>query len=122
MEYDHGGISLQECLVLELSVSPSTSHAFHITPEITDVAWKGLRCTIAADSVFEGLSADIRTQPGNPSSSIVVSVNRLKDNGTASVVVENEDLEGSEATIVLINQKGELVTQVKTTVGGEEKK
>jgi hypothetical protein len=69
--------------------------------------------------VFEGLSADIRTQPGNPSSSIVVSVNRLKDNGTASVVV---DLEGSEATIVLINQKGELVTQVKTTVGGEEKK
>jgi hypothetical protein len=122
MEYDHGGISLQECLVLELSVSPSTSHAFRITPEITDVVWKGLRCTIAADSVFEGLSADIRTQPGNPSSSIVVSVKRLKDNGTASVVVENEDLEGSEATIVLINQKSELVTQAKTIVGGEEKK
>jgi hypothetical protein len=121
MEYDHGGVSLQECLTLELSVSPSLSHASHITPEITDVAWKGLRCTIAADSVFEGLSLDIRTQPGNPLSSVVVSTKYLKDNGTASVVVENEDLEGTEATIVLINQKGELVTQIDTIIGRQGK-
>jgi hypothetical protein len=121
MEYDHGGISLQECVVMELTVSP-TVHTFHITPEITDVAWKGLRCTIAVDSVFEGLSLDIRTQPGDPTSSIVVSTKPLKENGTASVVVENEDLEGSKSTIVLINQKGELVSQVNTVVGGGEKR
>ncbi|MGA2385266.1 MAG: BREX-1 system phosphatase PglZ type B [Candidatus Bathyarchaeia archaeon] len=119
-EYDHGGISLQECVIMELEVSPSESHTFHIAPEITDIAWKGLRCTIATDSVYEGLSLDIRTQPGDSTSSIVVRTQPLKENGTASVVVENEDLEGSNSTIVLINQKGELVAQIDTFVGGEE--
>jgi hypothetical protein len=121
MEYDHGGVSLQECLTLEINVSPGLSHASHITPEITDVVWKGLRCTVVVDSVFEGLSLDIRTQPGNSSSSVVVSKKYLKDNGTASVVVENEDLEGTAATIVLINQKGELATQVDTIIGEGKK-
>ena len=97
-------------------------HAPRIIPQITDIIWKGLRCTVAVDSVFEGLSVDIRTQPGNPSSSIVLTQKGLDENGKASMVIENEDLESSEATIVLINQKGELVTQVKTIVGGEEKK
>jgi hypothetical protein len=122
MEYDHGGVSLQECLTLEINVSPGLSHTSHITPEITDVAWKGLRCTVAVDSVFEGLSIDIRTQPGNSSSSVIISTKCLKDNGTASVVIENEDLEGTAATIVIINQKGELVTQIDTIIGGEGKK
>jgi hypothetical protein len=121
MEYDHGGISLQECLTLEIKVSHGLSHASRIIPEITDIVWKGLRCTIAVDSVFEGLSLDIRTQPGNLSSSIVLSTKNLDENGKASVVVENEDLEGTVATIVLTNQKGELVTQAETIVGGEKK-
>lgn len=121
-EYDHGGISLQECIILEMQVTQGSPHAPRIIPQITDIIWKGLRCTVAVDSVFEGLSVDIRTQPGNPSSSIVLTQKGLDENGKASMVIENEDLESSEATIVLINQKGELVTQVKTIVGGEEKK
>ncbi|WNZ28440.1 MAG: BREX-1 system phosphatase PglZ type B [Candidatus Bathyarchaeota archaeon] len=121
MEYDHGGLSVQECLTLEIKVSPKLSHITHITPEITDVIWKGLRCNIAVDSVFEGLSVDIRTQPGNSSSSVIFSTKCLRDDGTASVVVENEDLEGTRATIVLINKKGELVTQVDTIIGGEKR-
>jgi hypothetical protein len=121
VEYDHGGISLQECLTLEIEVSPGATHTPRIIPEITDIVWKGLRCTVAVDSVFEGLSVDIRTQPGNPSSSIVLSPKSLDENGKASVIIENEDIEGAESTIVLINQKGELVTQVETIVGGEEK-
>jgi hypothetical protein len=122
MEYDHGGISFQECLTLEIKVAPGASHIRRIIPEITDIVWKGLRCTVVVDSVFEGLSIDIRTQPGNPSSSIVLTQKNLDENGKASVIVENEDLEGTPATIVLINQKGELVTQAETIVGGEGKK
>lgn len=121
LEYDHGGLSLQECLTLEIIVSCGAAHATHIAPEITDVVWKGLRCTVAVDGIFESLSLDIRTQPGNSSSSVVVDVKCLKNNGTASVVVENEDLEGNGATIVLINQKGELVAQIDTIIGGEQK-
>jgi hypothetical protein len=77
-----------------------------------------LRLTLAVDGEFDDLSLDVRTQPGNSSSSVVLSVKSLKDNGKASVVIEDERLEGTKATIVLINKKGELVTQIETIIGG----
>jgi D-alanyl-D-alanine carboxypeptidase len=55
---------------------------------------------------------------GDPASSVVVSVKALKDNGTASVVVENEELQGREAFLVLLSASGELVAAAKTMIGG----
>jgi len=118
LEYAHGGVSLQECLILEILVSPGSLHTSRIAPEIIDVVWKGLRCTVTVDGVFENLSLDIRTQPGDSASSVVLAVNQIRKNRVASVVVENEDLEGVEATIVIIDQKNELVTQINTIIGG----
>jgi hypothetical protein len=86
--------------------------------EFTDVVWKGLRCTVAVDGNFSGLSLDIRSQAGNSLSSMVVGCKPFKDNGTASVVVEDEDMEGSEATVVLIDVNGSLVAQIGTVIGG----
>ncbi len=117
-EYTHGGISLQECLTLELTVTGSKESCSSPVASITDVVWKGLRCTIAAEDQFAGLSLDIRMQPGNQDSSVVVGVKVLKENGTASVVVEDEELEGSAATLVLIDENGTLVAQVATVIGG----
>ena len=67
---------------------------------------------------FSGLSLDIRSQAGKSSSSIVVSCKPLKNNGTASVVIEDEDIEGLEATVVLIDTNGSLVAQTVTIIGG----
>ena len=117
-EYAHGGLSLQECLTLELTVTRKAVGSAVVSVEVTDVVWKGLRCTVAVDGQFSGLSLDIRTQPGNSLSSVVVSAKPLKDNGTASVVVENEELEGREVTLVLLDTNGGLVAQVATVVGG----
>ena len=47
-EYTHGGLSLQECLTLHLTVTPSEAVHAAAAIELTDVAWKGLRCTVAA--------------------------------------------------------------------------
>lgn len=121
LEYAHGGLSLQECLTLQLIVTRATASLATQNVEITDIVWKGLRCTIAADGDFQGLLVDIRTEPGNASSSIGVSTKPLKENGTASVVVEDEGLESSEAIVVLIDQHGELVAQSTTIVGGGSK-
>ncbi len=118
LEYDHGGISLQECLTLELMVSSVAPYTSNITTEITDVVWKRLRCNVAVDGEFNGLSLDIRTQPGNSASSVVMSVKPLKDDGKVSVVVEDDDLEGTNATIVLIDTKGNLISQIETIIGG----
>ncbi len=117
-EYTHGGLSLQECLTLQITVTQGNSNRSQTSIEFTDVVWKGLRCTIAVDGDFTGLSLDVRTQAGLSSSSVVVSVKSLKDNGTASVVVEDEDMEGRDATVVLIDVNGSLVAQLATVIGG----
>jgi hypothetical protein len=118
-EYTHGGLSLQECLTLELTVSPKVGKHQSVSVEVTDITWRGLRCTIAVDGFFVGLSLDIRKQPGDVSSSVVVGMKSLKDNGTASVVVENEALDGKAAFIVLVDNEGSLVAQLDTVIGGD---
>ncbi len=118
-EYTHGGLSLQECLTLQLTVTRGASAQAAASVEFTDVVWKGLRCTVAVDGNFSDLSLDVRSQAGNSSSSVVVGVKLLQDKGTASVVVENEDMEGREATVVLIDTDGSLVAQIATVIGGD---
>lgn len=119
-EYAHGGLSLQECLTLELTVTPGMSEKAETTVEITDVVWKGLRCKIAVEGKISNTSFDIRSQAGNSSTSIVMNVNPIKESGIGSVVIDNEDFEGSEAFIVLTNDKNDIIAQIKTIIGGDE--
>ena len=119
-EYTHGGLSLQECLTLEITVRKSTMTNSSAI-EITDVAWKGLRCKVFIDGQVSGLFVDIRTKPGAASSSVVVSQKPLKNDGTASVVVEDDELEGAAATLVVLDSSGTLITQIPTVIGGCEK-
>lgn len=120
-EYAHGGLSLQECLTLELTITKGATAQHGTSVEITDVSWKGMRCTVAVDGDFSELDLDIRLEPANKKSSAVLSVKPLKTNGTASVVVEDEDLEGKHATVVLVDKQDGLVAQVETVIGGQSK-
>lgn len=116
-EYAHGGLSLQECFTLELSITTGSNSSSPFSIEFTDIKWKGLRCTVAVDGSFSSLSLDIRKQPGNPSSTVILNVKPINENGMASVVVEDEDLEGSDVTIVLLDSEGTVIAQEKTVVG-----
>lgn len=117
-EYAHGGLSLQECLTLHLQVKPSSS--VPATPvEISDIVWKGLRCTAVLAVPNETLRLDIRRQPADPGSTVVVKPKPFSASGSASVVVDNEDLEGTGATLVIINEFGATVGQVAISIGGE---
>ncbi|MDA3788151.1 MAG: BREX-1 system phosphatase PglZ type B [Desulfobacula sp.] len=119
-EYAHGGLSLQECLCLELIINIKDSDkSLDAAVEITDVTWKGLRCTVAMDGKFMGLMVDIRLQAGNAASSVVMNLKPVKESGIGSVVVENETLEGTDAFIVLLTDDKQLKAQMKTKIGGE---
>jgi len=107
--------------------------------EITDFSWKGLRCKIAVEGTLDNYSFDIRKQPGNSAvegtldnysfdirkqpgnsdTSIVMSIKKIKEDGTSSVVIEDEDLIGTEAFIVILNSERKLVAQKEVKVGGE---
>jgi len=114
-EYAHGGISLQECLVLELRIS---FEAFKKTVELKEIVWKGFRCEVSVEGDLSGIKVDIRKQPGDLSSSVVLSKKLLDNDGKASLLVENEELENCEAFVVLINENEELVKQKTTIIGG----
>lgn len=116
-EYAHGGLSLQECLCLELTVTANPRAQNDRVLEITDMVWLGLRCKVAVEGDCSDLFLDIREQPGNPASSVVMGIKPFKSDGTSSVVVENEDWEGRSATLVLLNGNNQLVAQSAVVIG-----
>lgn len=116
-EYAHGGISLQECLVPVLELTCKQSKAPKLAVSIQSVSWRGLRCSVVVDSAGFGLFADIRTKPAQASSSLVATVKAL-ESGKTSLIVEDEDCEGSAAAVVILDADGEVLAKYPTSVGG----
>ncbi|MBY0147755.1 BREX-1 system phosphatase PglZ type B [Neobacillus niacini] len=117
-EYTHGGLSIQECLTPQITIIQKSTKINNEGIEFTDIVWRGLRCNVAVVGEFDELTLDIRLRAGNSSTSIVLSTKKLNTNGVASVVIEDEDLEGREAFIVLVNESGQLIAQTSTIIGG----
>jgi hypothetical protein len=116
MEYTHGGLSLQECLVpvidLVIAASMSLDQA-----TIKAVTWKGLRCVVEVDSSASGLLVDVRTKPALAASSVVASVKPV-EGGRANVAVADDDNLGAAAVVVVLSADGQVIQKHATTVGG----
>lgn len=118
-EYTHGGISLQESILLDLIVSdPNDSNGTVLT--ITDIVWKGMRCKVAAEGQVEDLRLDIRTKPAMPETSIVMGVKEFTSDGITSVVVDDDIYEGKTAFLVVLDENEKVVYQIATIIGGEQ--
>lgn len=118
-EYAHGGISLQECLIPDLLVRP-VQEARGPKASIVDVQWLGLRCRVVVEPPDSGLQVDIRTKPNAAESSIVVALKPVGADGKSGVVVEDEELAGTAAVVVLLDSSGRPIAKHQTTVGGED--
>lgn len=116
VEYAHGGLSLQECLVptLDLRVKAAAAAASKI--EIARIVWKGLRCSVEFVSAGPGLSVDIRTSAALPASSRVAKVKEVVD-GRASVAIQDDSFVGTAAFVVVLAADGSLLHKVSTTIG-----
>ena len=117
--YAHGGISLQECLIPDLLVRP-VQEARGPKASIVDVQWLGLRCRVTVDSPSAGLQVDIRTKPNAPECSIVTALKSVGADGKAGIVVEDEELAGTAAGVVVLDSSGRPIAKHQTTVGGED--
>ncbi|MBD5642223.1 MAG: BREX-1 system phosphatase PglZ type B [Desulfovibrio sp.] len=114
-EYAHGGLSLQECLLLRIIVGETAKND---NARLADVKWLGLRCKLLASGPFTGLRADIRLEPANADSSLAALPKAFKSDGTVSVIVGNDEDAGREAYIVLLDAENRIVAQEKTVIGG----
>lgn len=118
-EYAHGGLSVQECLTLQLAVS-ARSGATKRQARIGDVGWKGMRLSVSLEEPIASVTADVRREAGNPGSSVVVVEKVFSAHGTCSLIIENEDLEGQVAYVVVLDVDGALLAQRAVTIGVNE--
>lgn len=116
-EYAHGGLSVQECLTLELTATAAPSEASSILVHADSVEWRGMRCTVTLSGMFNGLMIDLRMHPGDAHSTIISSP-KLIGKATESVLVQDETLEGNPVFVVLMDVHGQAVAQYPTVVGG----
>lgn len=117
-DYAHGGLTVQECVVPELTVSSGAPAQPTVT--IQSVKWKGLRCQVQVSHGGVSLSCDLRTSANVPGSSLAESVKTISESGTASLALKNDADEGVQAVIVILSGNGEVLARQGTTVGGGE--
>ena len=116
--YDHGGLSLQECMtpVITLQAAGANGGKQNIAAEIGDIRWVGLNCRVSVQSEGEGVTAVLRTRVADDSSSI--SKPKPIKEGRCSLMVDDE-FEGQSAVLVLLNSSGEVIAKKSTLVGEE---
>jgi hypothetical protein len=117
-EYAHGGVSLQECLIPDLQFSLSDAPTKAIA-KIKEIQWLGMRCRAIIDPGGGKITVDLRTKPNDETSSVATS-KMVSADGHVSLLVENEELEGTVVSLVMIDPSGSVIGKQATTIGGDE--
>jgi len=116
-EYEHGGLSPQECVVPVITVT--VGGASELQPVgIKQVLWKGLRCQVELTAAPPGVVVDIRTKAADASTSLVEKPKPPNPDGSVSLPVPDDERLGEAAFVVVLAEDGALRVQSLTTVGG----
>jgi hypothetical protein len=118
-QYAHGGLSLQECLVADLVVTLAAGAEGTIA-KIAEVKWRGLRCQVTVEPASKVGKVDLRSKVNDPGTSLAASSKVTDSTGRASLVVEDEDLAGTAAFAVVVDEAGKVIAKVQTVVGGAD--
>lgn len=116
--YDHGGLSLQECLipVIEILNSKKPTDQPTVSATLSNVRWLGLRCRVQAESSSDGVVAVLRIHPADPDSEI--SKRKPLKDGKCTLMVDDE-YEDTSAVVVLLDEQGNVLARKPTLVGDE---
>lgn len=114
--YAHGGVSLQECLIPVISIEGKAVQIAQAT--ITQVRWLGLTCKIDIETQAANLQVDLRTKLADSNTSLVKP--KAIDNGKSSLMVTDDDNEGSNAMVVVLDAHGNVLAKYATTIGGDK--
>ncbi len=114
--YEHGGVSPQECFVPRLTVTFAATTSVS-RAEITSIKWRGLTLVVEFTDLPDGAKVDLRRQAGDAGSSIADLARVTGGTGRVILLVEDEDLEGEQAQLVVVAVDGTVLLQRATTLG-----
>lgn len=116
-EYEHGGVSAQECIVPRLAVTTGAAVQATGGPEITRIKWLRLLCRIEFTGVSDAVTVDLRALPADPKTSIAEETKETGSAGKVSLVVPDEEHEGERAHIVIVGRDQQILAQREVIVG-----
>ena len=116
-QYEHGGVSPQECIVPRILVSARAADATTAGPEITRITWLGLLCRIEVRGVDPGVKVDLRALPGDAKTSIAAKAKETTGAGRVSLLVPDEEHEGQRAHLVFVSPDAQILAQREVIVG-----
>jgi len=115
LEYDHGGLTFQECVVPEFYVAKTAPGIREVN--IVSVEWRGLVCRIRVKGAESGMKADLRTKAADGKTSIT-KAKVIGEDGQVALYVEDDRLEGTATLVVILGKGGNAIAKQPTTVGG----
>jgi len=116
-EYDHGGISLQECVTPVITIKSNRDMPIKSSGSIDSMSWRGLTCKIEVTTDADNTMADLRQKAADADSSLARK--KVVKNGKCTLMVEDDGCEGMPAIVVLLDEAGGLLSMKPTIVGGE---
>jgi len=113
-EYAHGGLSIQECLIPDLVVTPAERG--ETAGHITTVTWRALRCFIEAEVRGGPVTADLRLERPT-GESVAAAVKPVDAEGAVSLVLADDEHEAAALMLVLLDDEGRVLAQRPVRVG-----
>ena len=117
VEYSHGGVSPQECVLPVITITPAAESSLSSSPKIASVKWKRQRCMVEIINPVHGLRVDVRLNGSDPSSSVAASIKEVEADGLVSILVTDDSLDGKAVTLVLLSASNEPIAKADTIVG-----
>ena len=116
--YEHGGLSLQECVIPVVTVTRGDTVLAPV--QIEAVRWTGQRCRIDFGPAEADITAEIRVRPADASSTVGGPKAPTEPGEIKVLVDEDAAPSGTAAWVVLLDSDSSVVAQKQTTVGGTE--
>lgn len=114
--YEHGGASPQECVVPRIAITASAAGQPG-GPEILKARWRGLTLVVEFAELPAAATVDLRTNAGDPGSSVAQRGRATNQPDKVMLLVEDEDLEGTQVRLVVAAKDQTLLIDHPTTVG-----
>lgn len=114
--YEHGGVSLQECVTPVITVRAAAGAR---GPVAMTVTWRGLRADVSAPGASDGAHVDLRHKAGDPATSLLAGAVPVAADGAARILVEDADAIETPAFLVLLDADDRVIAQDTAIVGGQ---
>jgi hypothetical protein len=113
--YEHGGVSLQECVTPVITVRAAAATRGPVT---LGAAWRGLWLDVTVSGAPANAKVDVRYKAGDAASSLLSAPAAIGSDLTAHVLIADDDALDRLAFLVLLDDAGHVIAQANVTIGG----